>query len=324
MGSKVSIIMYHYVRDLHNSRYPEIKGLDIAFFKEQLEYIKRHYNFITMDQLIDSVTNNISLPEKPILLTFDDGLIDHYLNVFPILYKNGIQGSFFIPVSAIIENKLLDVHKIQFILASCNDTRRLVIDIIALLDKYRDKYDLETNEYYQEKLGKPSKYDKAEVVFVKKLLQTELNKELRSIITTILFKKYLKIDECLFSRELYMSVDQIKIMNDFGMHIGSHGYCHNWLNSLSKEEQTSEIEQSLIFIDDVIGNLNSWTMCYPYGAYNRETIEILSEKKCKLALTTNTGIADFRKENRYELSRLDTNDIPKNKNSICNEWYNKY
>ena len=44
--------MYHYVRELKKSRYPRIKGLDIHLFKEQLKYLKKHYNFVTVEQII--------------------------------------------------------------------------------------------------------------------------------------------------------------------------------------------------------------------------------------------------------------------------------
>ncbi|MGV8982708.1 hypothetical protein [Clostridium sp.] len=37
-SGKVSIVMYHYVRDLKNSRYPEIKGLDYNLFKNQIDF----------------------------------------------------------------------------------------------------------------------------------------------------------------------------------------------------------------------------------------------------------------------------------------------
>ena len=42
INRKVTIIMYHYVRDLKNGRYPKIKGLDILLFKEQIKYLKKH------------------------------------------------------------------------------------------------------------------------------------------------------------------------------------------------------------------------------------------------------------------------------------------
>ena len=63
-NKRVTIIMYHYVRDLKHSRYPDIKGLDITLFREQIEYLKKHYHFITMEMLIDSISNNSYLPEK--------------------------------------------------------------------------------------------------------------------------------------------------------------------------------------------------------------------------------------------------------------------
>ena len=50
-------------------------------------------------------------------------------------------------------------------------------------------------------------------------------------------------------------------------------------------------------------------MCYPFGSYNKNTIKILKEFNFKLALTTKRKIANFAKENKFELPRLDTNDI---------------
>ena len=48
-NQNVTVIMYHYVRDLINSRYPDIKGLDIRSFKNQIEFIKKNYNIIKME-----------------------------------------------------------------------------------------------------------------------------------------------------------------------------------------------------------------------------------------------------------------------------------
>ena len=81
---KLSIVMYHYVRDLKNSRYPNIKGLDVKLFREQLKYIQNHYKVIRMEDLISAFENNTKLPKNSILLTFDDGYKDHFDFVFPI------------------------------------------------------------------------------------------------------------------------------------------------------------------------------------------------------------------------------------------------
>jgi len=323
MNRKVTIVMYHYVRDLKHSRYPEIKGLDLPLFYEQILYLKKHYQFITMEMLIDSMDNHNSLPEKSVLLTFDDAYSDHFDYVFPFLDKHKIQGSFYPPVKSITEHTVLDVNKIHFILASENDKTKIIAEIKNELKKFRNDYALESFEYYYDKLAKANRFDTADVIFIKRLLQVELEESIRNIITDNLFDKIVGIDEVSFSRELYMNVEQIECMNRNGMHIGSHGYDHYWLGSLNKEEQRIEIEKALKFLSSVGSDTNNWTMCYPYGNYNETIIELLAEYNCKLALTTEVDIANLDSFNKYTLPRLDTNDLPKDQAAIVNDWYPK-
>jgi peptidoglycan/xylan/chitin deacetylase (PgdA/CDA1 family) len=54
------------------------------------------YTPIDLYQLSAAVTAQIDLPEKPIVLTFDDGYLDNYENAFPILQEFGFIGTFFI------------------------------------------------------------------------------------------------------------------------------------------------------------------------------------------------------------------------------------
>lgn len=49
---RLVIVMYHYIRDLTHSRYPGIKGLDIKTFREQIDFLRGHFNIITMEELI--------------------------------------------------------------------------------------------------------------------------------------------------------------------------------------------------------------------------------------------------------------------------------
>jgi peptidoglycan/xylan/chitin deacetylase (PgdA/CDA1 family) len=154
-------------------------------------------------------------------------------------------------------------------------------------------------------------------------LQVELPEDIRTKITNELFAKFVGVEEHSFSRELYMNTEQIKCMKRNGMHIGSHGYEHYWLNSLTPAKQEEETDKSLIFLKEIGGDINNWTMCYPFGAYNEDTKNIISEKGCKLAVTTKVDIANIATHNKYELPHLDTNDIPKDKNAMVNEWYQK-
>jgi peptidoglycan/xylan/chitin deacetylase (PgdA/CDA1 family) len=310
-SSELTVVMYHYVRNLKDSRFPEIKGLDISLFEEQIKYLIKHYNIVSVDRVIENLDNKKSLPNNPVILTFDDGYKDHYTYVFPILIKYDIKGCFYIPAKCFKEKKVLDVNKIHFILASEENKTKIIDDIFKLLDKNRKKYSLHENDYYYKKLAAKSRFDTEEVIFIKRILQVELIEELRNSIVDHLFKKYVTNDEVTFWEELYLTKDQIQCMQKLGMHIGSHSYDHIWLGSVNQEIQVGEIDNSLKFMKEIGIKTDNWTMCYPYGSYNETTIEILKEKNCKLALTTEVKIANLTEANRYVIPRLDTNDMPK-------------
>lgn len=327
-NNKLTVVMYHYVRDLKNSRYPNIKGLDLNLFREQIKFLKKNYSFVTIEEVIHTYNNGSKLPPHPVLLTFDDAYQDHFQNVFPILNHEHIQGCFYAPVKAVTEHTVLDVNKIHFILASTPSELmpKLLDEIKQQLNRYQSEWHLNDFDFYFNKLAVANRFDSKEVIFVKRLLQVELDERLRKIITDDIFQKVVGMDEAMFSRELYMSMDQIKCMVDNGMHFGSHGYDHYWLNSLTKEKQEFEIKKSIEFIKEVGGDINNWTICYPYGAHDDKTIEILKENGCKLGMTTIVDTADLsNKEDGviYKLPRLDTNDLPKDANAPVNEWYNR-
>lgn len=46
------IAMYHYVRDLKHSRYPNIKGMDIEIFKRQIAFFKANFTVVRMEDVL--------------------------------------------------------------------------------------------------------------------------------------------------------------------------------------------------------------------------------------------------------------------------------
>ena len=93
-NENLTVVMYHYVRDLKHSRYPAIKGLDVNLFKEQLSFLKKHYNFVTVEEVIAASKGEGKLPTHAVLLTFDDAYSDHFNYVFPILKNEGCKALF--------------------------------------------------------------------------------------------------------------------------------------------------------------------------------------------------------------------------------------
>lgn len=306
---RLAIVMYHYVRDLQNSRYPNIKGLPLKNFCEQVEFLMAHFTCVSCEQVKAAIYAGHPLPENACLLTFDDGYIDHYTNVFPVLQNKHIPAFFSMPARIIAESKMLDVNKIHFILAAAHE------DVIfkALLDEltyYRgDEFPLQCNEELIKQYAVPSRFDGEKTVFIKQILQKVLDERLRIIIADKLFSKFVCIPEYVFAKELYMSFEQIKLMKNSGMDFGLHGYDHYWLGSLTAEHARNDIQKALDVFSGIIDN-KDWTMCFPYGSFNADVISFCKSKNCTLGFSTKVGFCDLQQHDPFELPRFDTNDFP--------------
>jgi peptidoglycan/xylan/chitin deacetylase (PgdA/CDA1 family) len=316
--SMLTIVMYHYVRDLPQTRFPRIKGLLTEKFEGQLDYISGHYSVSSLAEVNAASRGEHELPPNACVLTFDDGLADHYETVVPRLLDRGLTGAFFPSARPTEEHCVLDVHKIQFILAAAEDHNKLGQELLRRLGKYRTSYTILPENELWKQFAITGRFDPPETFFVKQMLQWVLPQLVRSELADQLFKEYVSADEAGFAQELYMDVSKMRQMISSGMEIGGHGYNHVWLGRLSREDQAEEIRRTVSFLSTVFGHRPSdWAMCYPFGSYNRETIELVSGIGCAIGLTTTAGLAD--PSHLLELNRLDTNDLPVSTNSEAGE-----
>ena len=95
----VPILMYHFISIPPENA--DIYQLDLSvspeLFREQLAYLKAEsFTTISLTELLYHLSGHASLPEKPIVLTLDDGYVDNYTIVFPLLKEFGFKGTFFI------------------------------------------------------------------------------------------------------------------------------------------------------------------------------------------------------------------------------------
>jgi len=306
----LSIVMYHYVRDLEHSLYPGIKGRTVAEFEEQLDYIEDQHTVVTADEIAAAVKGDHDLPSDAAWLTFDDGYIDHYTNVFPRLQDRGWQGAFFPTSETVLDRALLDVNKVHFILAVEPNTDVLVARIKDYIDAHQNDEDVSSFADYWKDLAHPSRFDPADVIFVKRIMQRGLPEQHRNRLTAELFHAIVSSDTRAFANELYLSPEQMKTMIQGGMYFGSHGARHYWLDRLSPADQAADIDASLKFLREMGAPLKDWVMCYPHGAYNSTVQDVLKERGCAFALTTKGSETRIGIDPDYALPRLDTNDLP--------------
>ena len=86
-GEKVvelPILMYHGITEKPSKVSKFVISKDML--KKDMEYMKKHgYETVVMDDVIAYVKEGKPLPEKPIMLTFDDGYYNNYCYAYPLL-----------------------------------------------------------------------------------------------------------------------------------------------------------------------------------------------------------------------------------------------
>ena len=306
--NELTIVMYHYVRPIIESKFPGIKGLELEGFRRQLDYLTERFNIVSTEQVVDSCMNDSKLPPNACWLTFDDGYKDHYNFVLPELLSRKLHGAFFPPRIAIEEDVVLDVNSTHHILSCASDIKDLVSDLnmCCHMDGMSDE---EISSFYKE-FAVANRFDNADTIYVKRMLQHVLPESLRISITAKLFQDFVGVSAEEFSQELYMSVDEVSELIKSGMYVGSHGSMHYWLDRISSEEQEKDIQSSLGFLENVGAATNNWVMCYPYGAYNDTTLSLLRRHNASVGITTEARVANISNDNQFTLPRLDTNDFP--------------
>jgi peptidoglycan/xylan/chitin deacetylase (PgdA/CDA1 family) len=100
----------------------------------------------------------------------------------------------------------------------------------------------------------------------------------------------------------YLSENEIKELELYGIEIASHTMSHADLTSLDDQSLKNELENSKSFLENKFnGRINA--LVYPYGKFDDKVIKKSREAGYLMGITTEPGIADL-KDNHYKLSRI--------------------
>lgn len=263
----ITSFMYHDIRDSkeYKKRYDLKSFLNVSDFKKHIKYIKKKYKVIKTSEIID----NLYTKDKLAVLTFDDGLKDHY-DITEILLDNQITGTFLIPTLPITDGKMIHSHKIQFIMA-CEE-ESIVVKMILDMVNEPNIYDT-----YSVTMVKNNWWSKDMVFITNFLRYGDKDKS----ITNHLFNNIVTKDEKDFSSNFYLNQNQVKEMINSSMEIGGHGYTSDILNN---DNMIEELDKSIDFIRTF--HNDEFIFSYPNGKFSDAVISYLKKKKCKFAYTT--------------------------------------
>tara|TARA_A100001037_G_scaffold199021_1_gene178057 strand:- start:2727 stop:3674 length:948 start_codon:yes stop_codon:yes gene_type:complete len=307
-------IMYHYVRE-YDSSLPNFKFLEVQNFKEQLDWFENEFGFVSQKEF-----TQIIMKQKPItnhgqiVLTFDDGFLDHYQYVYPELLNRGLWGIFYVPTGPYYSNKILDVHRIQLLCAIVpgKDLLSQTLSLVSedMLDEWKVK-EFKTNGTRGFRYHKRNEITLEGIMEVKLILNYYIKPQHKESIIDHLCSIFdVKFD----ASNYYLNSDQIKEMSQNGMVFGSHTVNHNVMSTLSRSEQTTEIQESFEYLNQYI-NQEYKTYCHPYGrpnSFDQHTLDILDKNNVHFSFSVNSKTIQQSdmETNLQSLPRFDCNEFP--------------
>ena len=93
----IPVIMYHSVGKVHPEWIWNFLTVPYAIFEEQIETLfRKGFHTLDLNELYAYVNRGYNVPERSVVLTFDDGYLDNWVYVYPILKKYGFKGTIFV------------------------------------------------------------------------------------------------------------------------------------------------------------------------------------------------------------------------------------
>lgn len=259
-------LMYHYVRSPRGDL-PHFRFLHRDNFISQVRLLKEEIGLVPKSDFLEWVMDphGVRKPEGAVL-TFDDGLSDHFDVVAPLLAEERAWGLFYVPTGIWIQNSVLDVHRVHLLLGYLGGDRCLEL-LQSILPEHKSLTVRQRD--WVSKTYSRQKYNDASSVQFKRMLNYVVGYASKSeLIDSLVAASGIPDDTW---RQLvdcfYMTEEMVRQLHDNGHIIGSHSVSHRLMSFLSEHEQEQEIRDSLETLTKTVREPVQ-TFCYPYGGFH--------------------------------------------------------
>lgn len=297
-------VMYHYVRPRNESK---LRYFSKSDFEDQLDYFQSKFGFVTREDWIEFRLKG-KIP-RGALLTFDDGLRDHFVTVMPELTRRDIFALFFVNTNPLL-GKPLSVHLVHWLLANVS-----IDDIFASLIPRLKSLEISTRLNKQlNRIYEFQDYNTDEKR-LKRLINWALKPQQSSEIVEELFCKFSDVGISEFVTNWYLNENEIRQLSQYGFEIGSHTCSHSLLSNLDNNQCEYEILESRQILSEVLNSpVNSF--CFPFGgpkSYRSNSISTLAKSGYAEAFSVgpSTITSETKLSNQFSLPRFDCIELPK-------------
>ncbi len=240
-STRVRALLYHAVEPASDSF---TDGLEVSVtpetFAANLDYFKKHYNVVPM-----SAIENGELPEKPLVITFDDGYLSIYQHAMPALKERELSACIYL-ITRAVEGGIVWVNLLNHALC---DHKEQTMKVLQQFDELATL----TN--------------KAEIIGC---VQHTFTPNQIEALCASLVEALPEINfEGLYAREA-----EIREMQQNGLQFGFHTTDHYNLRNCSDDELEAQLDKS-----GCASVMNSNTFAYPFGYFNLNAVAHLEDKQ---------------------------------------------
>ena len=304
----MSAVVYHYLRNTCNLN-KGIHPIDWYTFSNQIDYLKQKNSILSLSNNFEEFLEsyNLDVNKKKYLITFDDGLKEHF-EAAKLLKNKNIKGIFAIIGCTIFEKKIPLVHKLHW-LRSILKPYIFRKELESILGR-----SLNSDGDIVKKAKKMHIHDDDETATLKYNLNFILDYYELDFATSLIIKNYIDSEE-LFCKKYFLSIDEIININKMGHEISWHTNFHMPMTKLDDQEILNDLNLGFDFLNKINKN-NKKHLCYPYGRFDAipfNKMEVISSN-FSYGWTLDNISTKFMPENikNLLLQRITTNELFKN------------
>ncbi len=255
-------LCYHYLRGpKETDPFPKILGTQVDVFREHLDMLTKKYQILSLEDVFAFFKGEsvISDGRYGLLITFDDGLSDHYTGA-KILYEYGIKGTFFIPTTILEDGLPANPNIIHYTLAEFGIAKFLEVMEQALSD-----LDIE-NSVRKITFDKNRDNSWETIAEIKTVFKYALGYNESRAVLLYIYKNLFGKRHKNAMNIIHLDKSQISEMISMGHSIGSHTRSHISVaaTELSKNDFEKEIVDPKFYLEETF-NTPVKAFSYPFG-----------------------------------------------------------
>ncbi len=285
---ELRILAYHRIIDPNHAYDSENVSADLENFDWQMRYMRKNYDVISFQELKSIIESGDVLPKRCAMITFDDGFADNYFNAFPILKELGMPALFSVITSMVGTEEMFWFDRAACLVKRAQSGQTLKFGSLSMRldDNNRETH---TACFLQFLKDQPD--------HIRREFIEQIDVQLAPLLPS----------SAELAPHFPLNWDQIRLMSDAGMEIGSHTHSHPILAKLPSEESiVSELSTSKSIIESHTDG-PCLVVSYPEGldyAIDERVDRAAETSGFDFGLTSIRGVNSLPMGAKYRLDRI--------------------